>query len=193
MTCSPITSYSFSTYGKWNGGRIKVDWGVPLCFPYIGYEEMASALLRRQGRDESFRVSAEVNRAVFNAIDAGYVRRRHCLELDEEVIARTLANIADALCLVFFAAKERDIARRASLVFASETLAALFQEAWFSHGLLELVGCWSYLSEFTRLHPGRDKYCFEQTRTVPDGYHDVFGMGGCSSLHHDATRRICGC
>ena len=184
--------YGYPVHGTFDR-KIKTDWGVPLNFPYLDYEEMASALVGKQKRDACFRASAEVNRAVLAAIDVDYVKSRHHLESDAEMIARTLVNMADALCLVFFAARSRDFEREAGLVFFSETLAALFQEAWFNKSLLDLIGCYSFLFTFTYLHPGSDKYCFEKTRSLPDGFRDVLGAGGCSGLYFDAMLRIRGC
>ena len=67
--------YGYPVHGTFDR-KIKTDWGVPLNFPYLDYEEMASALVGKQKRDACFRASAEVNRAVLAAIDLADMEMR---------------------------------------------------------------------------------------------------------------------
>ena len=186
--------FSFSDLGLGNldivrDRGIPTDYGMPLCFPYFDYREMASALVRRQERDSSFRAGAEASRAVFDAIDPGYVRERHSLEGEAEVIARTLANISCSACLVFFAASEQDVAGGAGLALSSRALAALFQSAWLNEDLLRLVGCWRYMLHFTYMYPGADKYMWTESSHVPDGYRDHAAEETVKDLYYSAMRR----
>ena len=67
--------YSYSRFDPIDREKdIPTDYGMPLCFPYFDYQEMALALARRQERDCGFRASEEMNHVVFDAIDPGYVR-----------------------------------------------------------------------------------------------------------------------